>query len=277
MSIRLLDDVDGQVLGDLRIEELVVRRVAAVGELLDVSHDLLLRVFETSVVDPKQVYIDAVADRTGAFRDFPPLFFAGLFADGQDEWLGGFISSDLMLIGASGDKVQLSIGNIVTSPRLRELGFRGLGTTLWKAALNEAQKEADRAVKRLAYSTAEAEPASLPFWSKLGYRWPQGVKYFQPPLEFDDEGNPEHDEVPETLLIHPLGSAASAIEVSELRAIIESLYWNWGIRPSLHTLSSAAMARAKECVMGRVLQRTFESLPESGCIPLLEVPATRAH
>ena len=273
MDIRVLDDAAPSILNALKIEDLIVRRLVAADELLDTSHDLLLKVFDSSVVDPKSVYVDALTDRANTFRDFPPLFFACLLPHGQDEWLAGFVSSDLMLIEPGGDRLHLAVGNIATSPKLRDIGFRGVGTKLWHAALHAAKEEASSVAKRIAYSSAEAEPASLPFWSKLGYRWPQGVKYFQPPLEFDNDGNPKEDEVPETLLVLPIDTTASSIEARELRGIIESIYWNWGVRPSIRKLNSAAFARAKECVIGRVLQRTLESVPTSGTIPLVEVPA----
>jgi hypothetical protein len=276
MAILVLDDSDRLAVDKLRIEHLQVRRVDAADELLDASHDLLMRVFDPSVVDPKFVYVNAVTDLTGTFRDFPAQFFAGLFADGENEWLAGFISSDLMRIGESND-LQLAIGNIATSPKLLELGFRGVGSTLWHAAINSAREVANHEGMRLGYSTSEAEPASLKFWAKLGYRWPKGVKYFQPPLEFDERGNPEHEEVPETLLVHPLDSSKLMIDVSELREMIQAIYWNWGVRPSIRRLDDAALSRAKEYVLEHVLSKTMKSLPNGGAVPLVDVPVNRVH
>jgi ribosomal protein S18 acetylase RimI-like enzyme len=277
MTIRQIDDTDDLDVSSLRIENLIIRGIAESGELLDAAYDLLLREFKPSVVDSKEVYIDAVTDQTNAFRDFPPIFFAAILPDGENEWLAGFLSSDLMLFGKSNEKVHLSIGNITTSPQLRKLRFRGVGTTLWQASLRAAEQHAQRAAKRLICATSEAEPKSLQFWAKIGFRWPEGVKYFQPPLEFDDEGNPRRREVPETFLLHPLGSPEGVIDSTELQEIIRDIYWNWGLRPSVNKLSAAAMSRAKEYVMGRVLSKTLKSLPDHGAIPLVDVPAEPVH
>jgi hypothetical protein len=277
MALRSFKAADADTLGALRIEKLVLRRVDAADELLDASHELLMQVFDPSVVDPKSVFVDAVTDRTGVFRDFSPQFFAGVFVHGGHEWLAGFISSDLMRMSESSSKIQLAIGNIATCSRLREIGMRGVGSALWRAAVQSATETTRRESLDLAYSTAEAEPASLPFWAKLGYLWPQGVKYFQPPLEFDEHGVPEYEEVPETLLIHPLGGSARAIDARELRDMITAIYWNWGVRPSIRALNDAALLRAKEYAMGRVLGKTFSSLPHTGPVPLIDVPSCRVH
>lgn len=277
MAITLLDDADSHDLSDVRLEDLILRRVASADSLLDASHELLMRVFDASVVNPKFVYVDAITDESRTFRDFPPQYFAGVFAQGSNELLAGFVSSDLMRIGESSRDLQLVIGNIATSPKLRELGFRGVGSSLWRATIDGAKKLADESGLRLAYSVAEAEPASLPFWAKLGYKWPQGIKYFQPPLEFDASGHPLHDEVSETLLVYPLYSFATSVDVSELREMVRAIYWNWSIRPSIHRLNETALSRAKEYVMGRVLDRTLESLPKGGAVQLVEVPTRSAH
>lgn len=108
--------------------------------------------------------------------------------------------------------------------------------------------------------------------AKLGYRWPEGVKYFQPPLEFDDRGDPVYEEVPETLVLHPLNSKANSIDARELRDIVRSIYWNWCIRPSEGKLGDAAMTRATQYVMQRVFARTAATIAEHGSIRLVDVP-----
>ena len=277
MAVRILDDSADIDITRLEISRMVVKRVDAVGDLLDASHDLLMRVFDAAVVDAKEVYIDAVTDHSGTFRDFSPVFLAAVFQEGEDEFVAGFISSDVMLVGTSLTKTQLAIGNIATSPRLKNLGFRGVGSTLWRAALKTAEQEVGKTQKRLNYSTSEAEPASLPFWAKLGYRCPEGIKYFQPPLEFDDNGDPVYDEVPETLLLHPLEDASDSIDVADLRNIVKSIYWNWGIRPSLHKLNADALASATRYVMEEVFERTIRSFPSSGKVRLVDVPKVPVH
>ena len=277
MTVKVLDDSADIDITRLEISRMVVQRVDAVGELLDSCHKLLMQVFDPAVVDAKEVYIDAVTDHSGTFRDFSPVFLAAVIQEGEDEFVAGFISSDVMLVGASATKTQLAVGNIATSPRLKDLGFRGVGSTLWRAALRTAEQEVGKSQKRLDYSTSEAESASLPFWAKLGYRCPEGVKYFQPPLEFKDNGDPVYDEVPESLLIHPLENASDSIDVADLRDLVKSIYWNWCIRPSLRKLNSDALAVATRYVMEKVFERTIRSFPSSGKVRLVDVPKALVH
>jgi hypothetical protein len=277
MDVRLMDDDPSFDLSRVRAEDLLVRRVDAPGELLDASYELLTRVFDPAVIDRKETYVEALTNPPGDLRDFPPIHLAALLSDGAVTRLAGFISSNLMKVGSPPERLLLAIGNIATSPRLKAAGFRGVGSTLWKAAVRGAQDEAEKLGKRVDFSAAEAEPASLPFWAKLGYRWPEGVKYFQPPLEFDDAGRPIYPEVPETLLIHTLEAAAESIDVGELCAVIRAIYWNWGIRPSKRKLTPEALAAATEYVMGKVFTRTRASLPETGAVRLVAVPTSRVH
>lgn len=256
----------------LAINDMVVQRLDSVGPLLDVSHDLLLRVFDPAVVDRKEVYIAALTEDLGRRRDFRPIFVTGIFRDTPNDLLAGFVSAELMWVGNPPAKLQLVVGNIATAPSLRAAGFRGVGSTLWRAVLRYAHEEARKINRGVDYSTAEAESASLLFWAKLGYRWPEGVKYFQPPLEFDDRGDPVYEEVPETLLLHLLNGKANAIDAQELRDIVHSIYWNWCVRPSESKLGDAAMTRATQYVMQRVFTRTAATIAEHGSIRLVDVP-----
>lgn len=63
-------------------------------------------------------------------------------------------------------------------------------------------------------------------------------------MEFDDRGDPVYEQVPETLVLHPLNSKANSIDARALRDIVRSIYWNWCIRPSEGKLGDAAMSRA---------------------------------
>jgi hypothetical protein len=270
MTIRLLDDCLAVDAGRLRIEDLQVVPVDRPGELLDACHDLLLRAFDPSVVDPKWIYVDAVSDETGAYRDFDPVFYAALFDVEGDPLVAGFLSSDVMTLRDS-SVVHLAMGNMATSPRLRQLKFRGVGTTLFEAALDAAHAAACDRGMCLKYSTAEAESDSLPFWAKMGFRWPQGVRYFQPPLEFDADGKPVHPEVPETFVLKTLEGASSTIDGGELREIVRSIYWNWSLRAHSQSLTPPAFDAASAYVMA-VLEKSFASIPLDEPIPLVEPP-----
>jgi ribosomal protein S18 acetylase RimI-like enzyme len=270
MPIHLFDDCKSVDASRLRIDDLRVVPVDQPGELLDVCHNLLLRAFDPSVVDPKRIYVDAVSDQTGSFRDFAPIFYAAVFDSEGEQIVAGFISSDAMTIDDS-DVVHLAMGNIATSPRLRQVNFRGVGNALLEAALDAARVAARDKGLYLKYSTAEAEAESLPFWAKMGYRWPKDVTYFQPPLDFEDDGTPVHAEVPETFVVKVLEGPASTIDGGELRGIVRSIYWNWSLRSHSQSLSPEAFSMAQEYV-GGVLEKTFASIPADGSLPLVDPP-----
>ena len=95
----------------------------------------------------------------------------------------------------------------------------------------------------------EAETDSLGFWSKMGYRWTQGVRYWQPPLEFDLKGDYLHSEVPEILMLRPLdGMDEESISQTLLKNIIATVYLNWSLHKFRDLLEPSAMKRAKHYV-----------------------------
>ncbi|MGH9958633.1 MAG: hypothetical protein ACREBC_16130 [Pyrinomonadaceae bacterium] len=91
-------------------------------------------------------------------------------------------------------------------------------------------------------------------------------------MEFDDGGDPVYEEVPETLVLHPLNSKANSIDARELRDIVRSIYWNWCIRLSEGKLGDAAMTCATQYVMQRVFARTAATIAEHGSIRFVDVP-----
>jgi hypothetical protein len=161
------------------------------------------------------------------------------------------------------DQYILAVGNIVTSPYMRKLGVRGIGTALSDAAARIAAEKCKERGGKLIYSVAEAEPESLGFWRKRGFLWPQGVQYLQPSLEFDEAGSPVHKEMPETLLLAP------TVEPEVLRDVIRTIYENWCLSAHRSTLPSEAMRRAESYVMEQVFDEVNKTIPNES-IPLVD-------
>lgn len=256
------------------VRALKVERIDEPGTRLDVAYNLLARVFDPAVLDSKQTYLEQLSSGGLCLDGFPLICVAALFEHGSEEILAGFLSSNLMWIDRSKGLLQLAIGNIGTSPKLIETGFRGVGTALLNSAIELGKSFASSCSAELSYSVAEAELASLGFWKKRGYLWPEGLKYLQPPLEFDASGDPIHEEVPETFLCLPLAKQSSdTIETSVLRQMIQSIYRNWCIEKNRAELSPDALRRAEKYVLDRVFNQVVGTIGNQQTLRLVNVPA----
>jgi hypothetical protein len=243
-------------------QPIVVEQLTGPGELLDRGYELLQSVFQPEVLDPKSVYEQRMSASSFAVRDFYPCFAIATCSVGADCYVAGFLSADLMWIDNSPTASFLAIGNIATSPYLKAQGVRGVGTQLLNAAITQAKLACQQDGRQFVGCLSEAEPASLGFWRKSGFRWPQGCHYLQPPLEFEDDGTPKYTEVPETLLIAPSDSNANTIAADQLTAMLRTLFENWCLRGWRSELSPTAIAKAENYVMGQVLQRIVQHMPQ---------------
>jgi hypothetical protein len=173
--------------------------------------------------------------------------------------------------------LQLAIGNVASSPALRQRKFKGVGTSVLNFAVECGQVAAASKAGELAYIVAEAESESLGFWRKLGFLWPEAVRYLQPPLEFDDRGIAILREVPETLLVRPLNAQRSdIIECDVVRKIVRSIYRNWCIETNRRKLLPHALAAAERYVWEHVFSQTNATIPQAGFVRLMP-PAEAVH
>jgi hypothetical protein len=268
-SVVLFDDLENDLCFAPGTCQLKVIRIEELGPRLDAAYDLLARVFDPAVLDSKETYVELLSPGGLRLDGFPVICVAAYFEHAGRELMAGFLSSNLMWIDREKKLLQLAIGNVATSLRLKEMGFRGVGTALLKAAIDIAGVISSASCAELAYSVAEAEAESLGFWRKFGYLWPKGLQYLQPPLEFDADGKPLHSEVPETFMIYPVGKRSrSVIETPFLRQMILAIYRNWCIEPNRRRLSLKSLASAEEYVMGKVFPRVDRCLHQSPVLPL---------
>jgi hypothetical protein len=263
------------------VEELRFKVVAEPDSWLTVCYDLLSSQFGPEVLDPLPSYADGlVMDRLGS-HPFPFLLMAAYFEDSGKARVAGVVSGSVMRIerrgakrgGRAAPEFFFAIGNQATSPVLRSAGIKGVGTRLWRRAVAQAGSIAKGLHGRLAYSFLEAENDSVGFWDRMGYRWPKDVSYWQPPLEWDENGDFLHPEVPEIPMLKPLGVADKrAIDRRLLYDIIATVYRNWALAGHREVLSAEAMQRAEAYVMGSLLGRVDTRMPRTPRIPLVRRP-----
>lgn len=245
---------------------------------LEAGYRLLQSEFDSSVLDPYERYVEWLQLNRQGQNPFPFLMMVAYLEEGNNAIVLGVVSGNLMRMeeyaGSNADYSSppfiFAIGHQVTSKFLRGRGLPGLGSKLWKAALNRASKWTEELEGKLIYSVLESQTTSLGFWSKMGYRWAKGVTYWQPPLEFDSEGNFINPEVPEILMLLPLdGQSGDSIPQVLLKNIIATVYLNWSLHKYRTILETVAMERAENYVMKDLFGRVSKKMPDSDLIPLV--------
>lgn len=89
---------------------------------------------------------------------------------------------------------------------------------------------------------------SIPFWAKLGWRFPEGAKYYQPSLKFNNDGEPEFDPVPLAFMIRQL-NGEDHIRRQEIQDITKTLFDRWYI-PNKNDFDEDAYQHACRHVYG---------------------------
>ena len=288
--------IQGEILNisESHIEKIILRSVDDVefrlvdkpDEWLTAGYRLLQSEFDNSVLDPFERYVEWLELNRQGQHTFPFLMVVAYLRDGRNAIVVGVVSGNIMPIAEytgpnanNGESLfMLALGHQVTSSLLRGKALSGLGTKLWKTAIDQAGKWIDKLGGVFAYSMLEAESDSLGFWSKMGYLWTQGVHYWQPPLEFDSEGNYIHSEVPEMLMLLPLnGMDQSSIGQTLLKNIIATIYLNWSLSKYRGLLEPEAMQRAEHYVMEDLFGRVCRKMTATDPIPLVQLDSLKGR
>jgi hypothetical protein len=264
-----------------RVECRVVERPDA---WLKAAYRLLAGEFSSNVLVPLEQYAKCLEDDLNDARPTSLVIVAAFIRDRHRAWIVGVTSGELMLLKSPGcvdsppgelPFYVYAIGHQTTSSVVRGRGVKGIGRRLWEAAGEEARARAERLGGALRYTVLEAQANSIGFWDRMGYRWPRGVRYWQPPLQFDRNGHYLYREVPETLMVKPLeGVAEGSIGRELLKSIVAAIYENWSLRVWRGELEPEAMARAEQYVMGTVFGRVCELMPREDPLPLDRYPMT---
>jgi hypothetical protein len=161
------------------------------------------------------------------------------------------------------------IGQAATRPGLRGQGHGGLVVEAFEA---EMRQIAAASSQQLPLIVLEAEEASRPFWAGLGYRYPIGTRYKQPPIDYDREsGKPLFPAVPELLMVKPLGAwAGDEVDRELLIDAVHSLYNKWYL---FDYIPEKARPEVEAYVFGSLFQDFLNSLPPGGGpVPLVLPP-----
>ena len=259
-------------------DEVEYRIVDQSDEWLEASYQLLQSEFDSSVLDPHERYVEWLESNLQGQNPFPFLMMAAYLRDGDNAIIVGVVSGNIMLVeeyagknpDSSAPLFMFAIGHQITSKLLRGRGLPGIGTNLWKASIQQAKNWIEKLEGFFGYSMLEAETESLGFWTKMGYRWTQDVSYWQPPLEFYDNGDYINAEVPEILMLRPLnGMDEESISKILLKNIIATVYLNWSLHKYRTLLEPKAMKRAEDYVMKDLFGRVCQQMPQTDSIPLV--------
>ena len=252
---------------------------------LTVCYELLEQHFGREVLDPIERYAAWLEMNRRGTHPFPFLLIAAYLQADERALVVGVISGNVMRIershprpgqAASSSHI-FAIGNQLTLPLVRQAGFR-VGTRLWHRTIAEAKAVTRKLKGRLAYSFLEAENDSVGFWDRLGYRWPQAVTYWQPPLEFDKHGDFILPEVPEIAMLKPLDVRDKRfIDRRLMHDIVATIYLNWALSRYRDVLSEESMKRAESYVMGSLLGRVDARMPRTPRIRLVRVQPGPHH
>jgi hypothetical protein len=269
MTISLLDETN-TILDGLDSADVTIKLITTPDSSLEAAYRLLKRVFDPEVLDNYNSYLQELSHKNSRERNCYSIYMAAFIEANNQRYLVGFHSSTVMRLLSHPDMAIQAVAYVVTSPRAKEAGLRGIGSRLSEAALHLASEQMSERGCRLAYVVAEAETPSLGFWNKSGFLWPEGVQYLQPPLEFDECGEFKFREVEENLVLLPLGiSSRSTIECDVLRNLIRTMYENWFLNPHRAILDPDAMVRVQSYVLDRVFERVNSTIPVTGEISLV--------
>ena len=160
------------------------------------------------------------------------------------------------LIPLTGERVLGAVGHALVDRRLRG---QGAGRQLNAALEERLAHYAKLAGCRLEAFILESEADARFFWGKVGYRWPEGCRYSQPPLRYAADGSPDLPTIPLLLLLrHPEHS--DAIPGPLVREYLQTMLVWWYRDDLADSLVGAALARAEGWLTAEIIAPSVASL-----------------
>jgi hypothetical protein len=264
----------------MNIGQLEYQLVTKPNDWLEVAYDVLRHSFDETTLDPLDRYVEWLQLMSRGEHPFPFLLIVAYIRYGVQANVVGVISGNIMKIvqydgsdeQSGNDWYIYAIGHQVTEPAAKQIPMRGIGTRLSTVAVETASQWIKDRKGKFLCSVLEAEPDSIGFWTKVGYRWPEAVRYWQPPLQFHPDGQYIFPEVPTILLLKPIEAQNhDAIRTVQLKNIIATIFLNWSLHKYRKVLSSNAMHRAETYVMGQLYKRIVNTIPEGEHLNLVTI------
>jgi hypothetical protein len=263
----LVMELELDKLVDLKIGALHILPITKPDMLAELGCILLRRTFKPEVLGAiEQEFANAFKEK-GNDRTSLPIAMCAAVEVGADFLFAGIVVGEVMLLSA--DAAMFAIGYLATNPLLKKLSFRGVGSALLQEASTASAAVAHEIGRSIVYDITEAEPASLGFWKKQGFLWPEGSVYFQPPIKFNENGERLFDEVSETLLLRKYSGERNKIASKELSDTVSVLYDNWFIPSPQASCSAAAHQKIHDYVMADVFGKFAHSIAGQESIQLL--------
>lgn len=162
-----------------------------------------------------------------------------------------------------------AVGQAATRNAMRG---KGHANALVEAFEQEIYSMAMRRKQRLMLMILESEPSAREFWAKRGYRYPDGVKYVQPPLDYnEDTGEPMMRAVEEMIMVKLISDIVSdKIDKDLLKKAVHTLYDYW-YSPS--GLNEHVTEKIRRYLFDDLFSSFVASLPNNlDTIPLVHPP-----
>ncbi|MDX2163021.1 MAG: hypothetical protein SF162_17020 [bacterium] len=267
------------------------RRVRAWDSWFNQSYALMEQIFEPDVLDEADVYRDAFPDPIDPKN--PPTFamvsrFWRVSGDQRYDASGRLtrfafdplVATEEIAATSSGTYMSLAparpgeaigaIGYAATRNALRGKGHGQSAVQDFERAMIEAAAQRGETLKLL---MLEAETTATVFWTRCGYRWPDGAKYMQPPISFDPAtGEPNFPPKLEILMVKaPDAPNATHIDKGILLEALRTMLGTW-FRPQGGT--PEALKRVDEHLFGKYYREFEDSIAHHGQnIPLIAPPS----
>lgn len=160
------------------------------------------------------------------------------------------------------------IGQMATRLGLRGQGHANNLVQVFEEQVKAIARQRGQTLKLL---VLEAERAARQFWARMGYRYPQGARYMQPPLSYSpDTGEPVKRAMPEMIMVKFVdGEIPDTIDKALLIEVVRTLYQRWYMPEGL---SEAASAKVDSHLFGTLFADFLSSLPDADQIPLIMPP-----
>ena len=160
------------------------------------------------------------------------------------------------LIPLTGTRVLGAIGHALVDRRLRG---QGAGRQLNAALEARLSHYATAAGHQLEAFILESEAEARFFWGKVGYRWPDGCRYRQPPLRYSADGAPDLPAIPLLLLLrHP--DHSDSIPGPLVREYLQAMMVWWYRDDLAEALTGAALERAFDWLTTELIMPSVASL-----------------
>lgn len=282
-SPTLEDIFQGAIPPDGKLE---FKHITGPGLWFECAYELLKNENGESLSVSREALAERLVAKRGGGHPFHPLMMAAYYRKGRQACAAGAILGGIARIAGAGSRPDavgkapciFAVSHLSVSTVFeKKHGENGVGAKLLNAALERAAEPAGGLDGTLTYAVVEADPYSIGLYSGQDFLWPKGVRYWQPPREFDRDGRPTVPELPKVIMLRPAeGVSNESISRKLLLQIIETLFRNFHIGRHNDILSKKALRAAERHVMEHTFKKILDHMPQDDPIVLVRPPIAGA-